>query len=131
METGTVRRAAAIHVLEHLYRWEAEATLREWIRILEPGGQLIIEVPCMDKVFDYIRQAMTKNGILKMQMVWWALWGDPRYEEPSMVHRWGYSSFELKAMLTGCGLEHVTEEPPRYHRADRDMRVTGRKGMGV
>lgn len=89
---------------------------------------MIIEVPCMDKICAYISTAMHKTGLLDMQMVWWALWGDPRYTEPSMVHRWGYSEYELMQLMTGCGLTQVTAHPPKYHRGDRDMRVVGYKG---
>jgi predicted SAM-dependent methyltransferase len=41
--------AYAIHVLEHIQRWETEDVLKEWRRVLKPGGKLIIEVPCLDK----------------------------------------------------------------------------------
>jgi predicted SAM-dependent methyltransferase len=39
----------ASHVLEHFdYKDELESTLREWFRVLEPGGKLLVSVPDLD-----------------------------------------------------------------------------------
>ena len=122
-------RVAAIHVLEHLWRWEAEAVLTEWSRLLEPGGQLILELPCMDKVFQYIHDLPPGPVPIRCQMTSWAFWGDPRYEDPSMTHKWGYFRAELMELMTQVGLEQVQEEPTRYHLKQRDMRITGRKPL--
>ncbi len=43
----------ASHVLEHLdYNGELVATLKEWRRVLEPGGSLHLSVPDMDVLAD-------------------------------------------------------------------------------
>lgn len=125
---GYADRIAAIHVFEHFYRWEAETIVREWARVLKPGGELILELPCLNKVFAYIVKRLSQGKGLNQQIVWWALWGDPRYQQECMVHRWGYSQEELTALLEQAGLT-VREETPRYHRQDRDMRLIGVKGV--
>jgi predicted SAM-dependent methyltransferase len=48
-ETGTFTEVYASHVLEHFdYKDELLATLKEWHRVLRPGGMLHISVPDMD-----------------------------------------------------------------------------------
>jgi predicted SAM-dependent methyltransferase len=43
---GTFSEVYASHVLEHFdHKDEVEATLKEWNRVLEPGGRLHISVP--------------------------------------------------------------------------------------
>ena len=43
----------ASHVLEHFdYRDELVSTLKEWRRVLEPGGSLYVSVPDMDVLAD-------------------------------------------------------------------------------
>jgi SAM-dependent methyltransferase len=126
--SGIAVRAAAIHVLEHLWRWEAATIVREWIRTLQPGGQLILELPCMDKVFKYIRELPDGDLVpVNLQMTGWAIWGDPKYKDPSMMHRWGYFKMELRQLLETVGLVHIQDETPHYHRVDRDMRMVGYK----
>jgi predicted SAM-dependent methyltransferase len=35
----------SVHVIEHFWRWEVSDILKEWIRVLKPGGKLILECP--------------------------------------------------------------------------------------
>lgn len=46
---GTFAEIYASHVVEHLdYKNELITTLKEWCRVLEPGGRISISVPDMD-----------------------------------------------------------------------------------
>lgn len=119
--------AVAIHVLEHFYEWEAVPVLTEWRRILKPGGRLILELPCMDKVIAYFVTCARESKPVFAHMSWWALWGDPRYQSPEMMHKWGYSIEMLKAKLEAVGFGTITFETPRYHIQQRDMRVVAIK----
>ncbi len=33
----------AIHVVEHFWRWEVVNVLTEWVRVLKPGGKMVLE----------------------------------------------------------------------------------------
>lgn len=118
---------AAIHVFEHFYRWEAEDVLREWLRVLKPGGRLILELPSMEKVFDYIARAFDQRLPMSPTFSWFPLWGDPKYRDPAMVHKWGYTFPMLRELLVKAGFSAIGVEKPRYHFPERDMRVTALK----
>lgn len=42
---GTVEEVRASHILEHFGHREAQDVIKEWVRVLEPGGVLSIAVP--------------------------------------------------------------------------------------
>ncbi len=42
---GAVEELLAIHVLEHVHPADTDRTLREWLRVLAPGGMAQIHVP--------------------------------------------------------------------------------------
>lgn len=119
---------AAIHVIEHFYVWEVPAVLSEWQRILKPGGVLILELPDMQKVAKYLKACLDEGKPFWAQMSWWAMWGDPRYQDPAMCHKWGYTKPMMKETLRDAGFVEIEMSEPRYHLKQRDMRVTARKG---
>jgi predicted SAM-dependent methyltransferase len=45
---GAVEMIYASHVLEHVGFTEAQATLKEWFRVLAPGGMVMISVPDLE-----------------------------------------------------------------------------------
>ena len=46
---GTFSEIYASHIVEHFdYQNELAATLKEWFRVMEPGGKIYISVPDMD-----------------------------------------------------------------------------------
>jgi predicted SAM-dependent methyltransferase len=124
----SVDRIAAIHVLEHFYRWEAEPLLREWHRLLKPGGQLILELPCIDKIFTYITNCMNAKTPFWLAYTIHAFYGDPTSQRVSMAHKWGWTMTALEELLTRLGFEAIAFTTPQYHFPDRDMRITAIKG---
>lgn len=113
----------AIHVVEHVHEWEAGPMLIEWFRVLKPGGKLVIELPCMDKVMKYMANVAERKTLMSPTFSWWALWGDPSHRDPLMCHKWGYTVMMITQLLIKCGYRDVTYQKPRYHFAQRDMRI--------
>jgi SAM-dependent methyltransferase len=114
---------AAIHVLEHFYEWEVADLLTEWKRVLKPGGKMILELPCMDKVFAYVTNCVANREPLQPFMTLNALYGDPKYKNEAMCHHWGWFQVPLRQMLESVGMQRVEFFEPRYHFPFRDMRI--------
>ncbi len=112
----------AIHLLEHIHRAEAGRALNEWFRVLKPGGKLVVELPCLDKISQLI-----VNGEKNMRLTTMGLFGDPRDPKPDMLHKWCWSIAELADALHGVNFQDIQTREPMFHLAARDMRIEARK----
>jgi ubiquinone/menaquinone biosynthesis C-methylase UbiE len=117
----------AVHVIEHFHRWETTKLLREWVRVLKPGGLMVIECPCLDKVTMHMIAAATGRALYNSRLTMMALYGDPSYRDESMMHKWCFSESELIELLQDAGLTAVFSKPPQWHVPRRDMRIEGLK----
>ena len=123
---GCAETVMAIHVFEHFYRWEADAVLQEWRRLLKPGGLLILELPNLVKCCHNYLANKARPGKNPDQLSRWGIYGDTTLQNPYMLHPWGYSPDELIALVEANGFRNATEKPTQYHpagRNHRDMRI--------
>lgn len=116
----------AVHVFEHFYRWECDAVLDEWSRLLRSGGTLILELPNLVKCCENYLSGRMRGGKDPDQLARWGIYGDPRTGDKYMCHPWGWSPDELSALLKAHGFKKVAEHPTQFHpagRSHRDMRL--------
>lgn len=113
----------AAHVVEHFHRWETDAVIAEWKRLLKPGGRLVLELPNIE--------AAARNLLAGMddQMCMWGFYGDPSHKDPYMCHPWGFTPRSIEKLLVDGGFKDIRILPPQTHgrRINRDMRVEARK----
>lgn len=133
---NTMKEIQAIHCLEHFPRWEVVSILMEWRRVLEPSGMLIIEMPCLNMIIDILHEHPTVDGLPD---VWYklpdgrtvnkhidamgGLYGEQDPKKPHMIHKWCYTSMELREVLESAGFSNIVFRDPQFHRPFRDLRV--------
>ncbi|MEW5769193.1 MAG: CmcI family methyltransferase [Pseudomonadota bacterium] len=120
----------AVHVIEHFWRWEVEDLLKGWMRVLKPGGRLILECPNLASAC----RALLNNPSdaaepdVRGRHTMWVFYGDPAWKDPLMCHRWGYTAHSLRNLLVRLGYVNVRQEPAQFKmREPRDMRIVGEK----
>lgn len=120
-EPGSCDEILALHVLEHLYRHDAIAALRDWTALLKPGGLLVMELPCLDKVLMHFAHGAPPH------MTTMALYGKNPEGIDALQHKWCWRRDELIDAFRACGLVDVKEQPCQFHVPARDMRIVGTK----
>jgi SAM-dependent methyltransferase len=129
-EVNSVTEILAVHVVEHFWRWEVEEILKMWVSLLKPGGRMILECPnlisaCEEFLKDPDAKSSPGN---EGQRTMWVFYGDPRWQDPLMVHRWGYTPLSLARVMHVAGLIDLKQEPAQFKlREPRDMRIVGSK----
>lgn len=119
----------AYHVVEHFYKEDIVEILKEWYRILKPGGTIHIEMP------DVLKSAMNlvfgmfhgdQNLINRMGVQ--GFYGDIERGNEYSFHKWGWTVSSFAPLLEAAGFKDIRTAPCQTHMRDmRDFRIEGTK----
>lgn len=128
IEAASVDLVEGCHLFEHLTFSEAKAALREWNRILRPGGELFLELPDLAASVAMLGQHFDEDGH-DLGMV--GIYGWPpdvdKHGVP-MQHKWGWTPETIAHQLRAAGFATVekVQTTQRWRPADklgRNMRI--------
>ena len=105
-KTGSVSEIYCSHALEHLPHKYTLDTLKEWHRLLKPGGILYVAVPDFERTVElYLKTKAEGIGLTD-----WAvnfLWGDQGYKEA--FHYAGFDFLRLRKLLFAAGFSEASQ----------------------
>lgn len=100
---NSVSEIWASHILEHIIPSRTQAVLREWLRVLVPGGTLTIAIPDLD---DACRAWLERRPGAR-SMIFGA------YEGEGQIHYTGWGPLELRDELRAAGFHVVSVQTYR------------------
>jgi predicted SAM-dependent methyltransferase len=95
------------HVIEHLPHPKVPLILKEWFRVLERGGRMVLECPHFDEtVKEYLigNESRLEN-----------IFGHQRF--PGDAHMFGYTPQRLIRLLEQAGFKNFNQTPPQSSQA--------------
>ena len=108
-ETDSIDEIYTSHLVEHFDFQEAWNVLREWIRVLRPGGTLILETPNLYtscKRFAEFYETGNQQGCISMYSHFFS---EP-WTNPGQVHKFIYTPLQLRWTLEQLGMQNIRQE---------------------
>lgn len=103
LDDNTVREIWCSHCLEHAPFGKVPLILKEWLRVLKPGGRLIVQVPNFDYVAKYWLTGPDRQWAEMM------VFGQQKYGDGDF-HRAAFTPATLDADLKGVGFKVLRVE---------------------
>lgn len=101
---NSVEEIRASHILEHFTFCDAEKAVKEWVRVLKPGGRLRVAVPDVDKACAWPD---------KQERLFFLMGGQIDADD---IHMSAYDAARLESLLHHAGLKWI--EPWESHNTD-------------
>jgi SAM-dependent methyltransferase len=121
---GSVDEIFTSHTIDHFTRWRGLEMFADWLRMLKPGGRVVIEAADFRRCVLWLFHPSKEKRRLARTQFYGNQWDRIDYE----THRYLWSSTELRHELLRLGFGSVTvSHQTETHVPGRDMRVTAVK----
>lgn len=113
-EDNTIDEIKAFHIIEHFHFFEIKEVLKEWYRVLKPGGVLHIETPDFLESCRAFVDADDDFRVLLYNHFFAHPW------IPGQTHKFLFTEDQLKTNLEWAGFKYSNRCPPssKYVRPD-------------
>lgn len=113
-ETGSVEHIFTHALLEHLPPWDTMRALKEWHRVLQPGGTIQIETPDLERIFEHwlVKKTLTEKSAI--DNIFGGVTKDKPYK--NQHHLTGFTYDRLTRMMGEAGfVDFKRLEHPKFH----------------
>ena len=112
-DDNTVDEIKAFHIIEHFHFFEIQEVLKEWQRVLKPGGKLYLETP---DFLETCRSFVEGNPATGMDIEQWRilLYGHffAHAWIPGQTHKFLFTETQLRTNLGWAGFQNVKRVRP-------------------
>jgi SAM-dependent methyltransferase len=105
------------HNLEHLYAHEVPTALREFLRVLKPGGFVLLTMPDLQKAAEFVAQGKLEEPIYQSPAgpisaidICFGHRASIAQGNEFMAHKTGFSALTLAQKLAACGFQNIQVE---------------------
>lgn len=108
----------ASHIIEHFHYYECFDVLKEWLRVLRPGGKLMIETPDM---LASCRKFVEGNEQDRINL-YGHFFAQP-WLGPGQVHKFLFTPTQLRWTLEQCGYKNIHQVPAKRYIGNEDQNL--------
>lgn len=130
-EDGTVEEILASHVFEHLNPYKSIDILKDWLRVLKPGGKLIMEMPDIEQLCKRFVTASTGERYGILNAIYGSVnttdSGDP--SEITSPHLFGWWPQSMYDHLWNSGYTDIVFMSEQIPHPESNFRVEARKPL--
>jgi len=113
-KNSSISAIASEHALEHLPYMRAEKALKEWFRVLIPGGELNLKIPEFeDCCRSYLEAPDDSNRKWFKYTIYGIQVSQAGEPDDAQIHKWGYSQREINGLLEAIGF--IIDYNERYN----------------